>query len=204
MSDSTKIDYNRSRYQLENRNYLLPAGVEAVLSAYPKVTYFGQRAQFPGLVAPSITQHTYLKGIPQVGDVGEFGVLTLDFKVDEDMVNYNTLFNWMYGLTFPQTQEQLRGWLTQQDGTISYENERSDGSVFLLDRNLTRNIEYRFEGLWPTQLSGISMDVTGSNMDSISATVQFEFTAYNMFDAKTGKMLAYAGLQQQNYEAGNE
>ena len=52
-------------------------------------------------------QPTYLKDIPVPGDKIVFEDLTLRFIVDEDLVNYTEIYNWIKGLGYPEDLEQI-------------------------------------------------------------------------------------------------
>ena len=54
--------------QIQNRNFLSPIGFRFTLVKAPKVSFFSNTAQNPGLTNNAATQPSYLKDVPQVGD----------------------------------------------------------------------------------------------------------------------------------------
>ena len=73
--------------QIENRNFLSPIGFKFSLTKAPKVSFFSNTAQIPGLTLMAAEQPTYLKNIPQPGDKMEFQDFTLRFLIDENLEN---------------------------------------------------------------------------------------------------------------------
>ena len=49
--------------QVKNKNFLSPTGFRFTLNRAPKVTFFSNQANIPGLKLPVATQSTYLKEI---------------------------------------------------------------------------------------------------------------------------------------------
>ena len=52
-------------------------------------------------------QPTYLKDIPIPGDKMEFEDLSVRFLVDENLENYMEIQNWMRGLGFPESLQEI-------------------------------------------------------------------------------------------------
>ena len=71
--------------QIQNRNFLSPVGFKFSLVKAPKVSFFSNSAQIPGLTIAPAVQSTYLKDIPQIGDKMEFEDFSLRFLIDENL-----------------------------------------------------------------------------------------------------------------------
>ena len=63
---------NLNDRQIKNRNFLSPTGFKFTLSRAPKVAFFSNSANMPGLNFGVAIQPTYLKDIPTPGDKIEF------------------------------------------------------------------------------------------------------------------------------------
>ena len=81
MANSYQVS-NAYKRQIENRNFLAPTGFELVLNRAPKVAFFSNAANVPGITLGEATQPTYLKDIPVPGDKIIFDDLNLRFLVD--------------------------------------------------------------------------------------------------------------------------
>jgi hypothetical protein len=103
--------------QPENRNFLSPTGFKFSLKRTPKVAFFCNSANIPELTLGIAVQPTYLKDIELPGDKLIFGDLTLRFLVDEDLKNYLEIQNWMRGLGYPESLQEI--YTFQKTGNIN-------------------------------------------------------------------------------------
>ena len=102
--------------QIQNRNFLSPIGFKFTLVKCPKVSFFANTAQIPGLNIQPAEQPTYLKDIPRPGDKMDFQDFTLRFLVDENLENYMQIQNWMRGIAFPDNLTEIyRLWSGKAD-----------------------------------------------------------------------------------------
>ena len=92
---------------IDNRNFLAPTGFKFSLKRSPGVAFFCNQANIPSLDLGIATQPSYLKDIDVPGDKIQFGDLTLRFLVDEDLVNYMEIQNWIRGLGYPETLQEF-------------------------------------------------------------------------------------------------
>ena len=86
-------------------------------------------------------QPNYLKSLDVPGGLIEYGDLSLRFLVDEDMVNYSTVHNWITGLGFPESTKDFKDFITNDDGIEDNKEQFSDGSLLILNSN------YRYHSL---------------------------------------------------------
>ena len=59
----------------------------------PGINYFCQRVNIPGISLANTIQATPFSNIPIEGDVLEYEDLSIAFIVDEDMTNYQQIYN---------------------------------------------------------------------------------------------------------------
>ena len=98
------MDVGSFQGQIENRNFLSPIGFKFVLSDFPKVTYFAQSANIPGISINQVEQPTVMgRTIPWDSHGLNYEPLNLQFLIDEDLENYLILHNWMRGLSTGRT-----------------------------------------------------------------------------------------------------
>ena len=98
------------RNQVKNKNFLNPTGFKFILNRAPKVVFFSNQANIPGLNLGVAEQPTYLTDIPQPGDKLQFQDLNLRFLVDEDLENYLEIQHWLRGLGFPDSLKEIYDW----------------------------------------------------------------------------------------------
>ena len=98
---------NAYKNQIQNRNFLTPAGFKFTLNRAPKVAFFGNSANIPGMTLGIANQPSYLKDIPTPGDRIEFDDFTIRFMVDENLENYMEIQNWIRGLGYPESLKEI-------------------------------------------------------------------------------------------------
>ena len=189
MSDFTTSGF---RQQIENRNFLSPTGFHFSVVRAPKVSYFGYQVNVPGLDLGVVEQNNYLSKIPRPGENIDFGDLTLSFLVDEDLENYLEIQNWMRGIGFPESLQEIYRWQNQDVPTnypanYKYENELnlySDGTLAIYNSADNPQFKVIFENLFPYQLSTLQFDSQLTEETYLKAQVSFKYTIYNIRDIK--------------------
>ncbi len=71
-----------ARSQIENRNFLAPAGFKFILERAPKIAFFCNQANIPDMNMGTAVLPSYLRQLPIPGDEINFGDLSLRFLVD--------------------------------------------------------------------------------------------------------------------------
>jgi hypothetical protein len=169
--------------QIQNRNFLSPVGFKFTLAKEPKVNFFCNSARIPEITLSVLQQPTYLKDLDIPGGKLQYGDLNLRFLVDEDIVNYMAIHNWLTGLGFPETTQDYRDLLTNDDDlTQPLDPKRafSDGSLYILDSNYNTNAIVKFKDLFPISLSSLEFDSTQTDIQYFTAEVSFKYTVYNI------------------------
>jgi hypothetical protein len=137
--------------QISNRNYLSPVGFKFILSEYPKVDFFSNSSQIPGINLGVAIQPNYLKDIPIPGDKLSYDDFSFEFFVDENLQNYLQVHNWMRGL-----------------GLIIYNSNYNPIS------------QVNFRGLFPVSLSTIDFNAKAQDINYVTANVTFKYTLYDI------------------------
>ena len=171
---------------IDNRNFLAPTGFKFSLKRSPGVAFFCNQANIPSLDLGIATQPSYLKDINVPGDKIQFGDLTLRFLVDEDLVNYMEIQNWIRGLGYPETLQEFdrlekEAVLPGNFGRTG-DNIYSDGTLQILSSNLVAKFNVNFKDMFPYSLSTITFDATDTDIEYFTADVSFKYTIYNLTD----------------------
>ena len=172
---------------IDNRNFLSPVGFKFGLKRSPGVAFFCNQANIPSLDLGLAVQPSYLKDIDVPGDKIEFGDLNLRFLVDEDLVNYMEIQNWIRGLGFPESLKEFDD--LQKENILGVnkfgqegDNIYSDGTLQILSNSLVPKFQVVFNDLFPYSLSTISFDATDTDIEYFTAEVSFKYTIYNLTD----------------------
>ena len=171
---------------IDNRNFLAPTGFKFSLKRSPGVAFFCNQANIPSLDLGIATQPTYLKDIDVPGDKIQFGDLTLRFLVDEDLVNYMEIQNWIRGLGYPESVKEFDD--LEKEAVLpgnfgrTGDNIYSDGTLQILSSNLVAKFNVNFKDMFPYSLSTITFDATDTDIEYFTADVSFKYTIYNLTD----------------------
>ena len=103
------------------------------------------------------------------GQKVEFSEMTVKFIVDENLANYEEIYNW----------------LTQQQFNTSYVPDStktallmSDGTLTTLNNASVANRSFFFRDMFPTFLSGFQLSTSGS--EQIECSVSFKFGYFTL------------------------
>lgn len=166
--------------QPDTQNFLSNYSFKMAVKRLPNVNWFVQRTNLPGLSlqsTPGGQGNPFVK-IPQIGDHITFDALSVEFKMDEMLVGFREIYNWIEALGFPERHKQYRD-LAQKNQLLG-DGLRSDISIMIItsSRNPILNIVYK--DAFPTSLTGVNFDLTPQNTQQPSATVTFEYTSYSI------------------------
>ena len=168
--------------QIQNRNFLAPVGFKFTLAKYPKVDFFSNSARIPELSLGTAIQSSYLKDIDVPGEKLTYGDLTIRFLVDENMENYMAVHNWLKGIGFPETPQQFKDQITDNEGITDEKLVFSDGSLHILNSNFQDVAIVKFQDLFPVGLTSLEFDATETDINYFTAEVSMRYTVYNIFD----------------------
>ena len=172
--------------QPTNRNFLTPSGFSFQVQRAPLITFYGNQVTLPGLNLPFVVQNTYLKEVPYPGDVLEFEDLRFRFLVDAGLENYMEIQNWLRGLGFPESLQEIYDFQAQESPYKGGQPERSqlnlysDGTLTILDQLNNPSFKVYFRDLFPINLSTLQFDATLPSEEFLTAEVTFKYTIYDI------------------------
>ena len=164
--------------QPENKSFLSPIGFKFTIQRLPHVNYFCTSVELPEISIGQITtiQNPFIR-LPVPGDKLDFGLLNIRFRVDEDMKNFQEIYDWLIALGFPDNFAQ-RGAI--QRTTTNVGEVYSDGSLILTTAQFQPNIEVKFTDMYPTSLSAVQFDIERTDIEYLQADVNFAFRKYEL------------------------
>ena len=166
--------------QPENFNYFNPIGFKFEVDKLPNVNFFCQSATLPGITLGEATQPNPFRDIPTPGDKILFEELTIRFIVDEELQNWLEMKEWIFGLGYPNSQEEYRNLASTNNELKPRGNKYSDGILMILTSNKNAQVKVTFQDLCPVTLSGIQMDSSVAEVDYITADATFAYTIYKV------------------------
>jgi hypothetical protein len=173
--------------QISNRNFLSSVKFRFTLNRAPKVSFFTNSVNIPGMTLGVAEQPSYLTNpIPVPGDNITFDDFNLKFLVDEDFTNYLEIQNWIRGLGFPESLQEIydfQGENPKFDQPYKSDmNLYSDGMLLINTSNENLNYQVEFKRMFPYRLSELQFDATATEEQYFTADVSFKYLVYNILD----------------------
>lgn len=169
-------------------DYLKPNGFKFLVHNLPNVSFFCQSANIPDVSLGSPQVATPLVDYYEPGDKLAYGELLIRFLIQENMANYNELYEWLIGLGFPESHKQYTNFSKSQ--SYRFPNIRadkqqalgnfSDASLFVLDSNNNPSMKIVFQDAFPTSLSGLEFEISSGNTDYFVGVASFRYRQYKI------------------------
>lgn len=165
----------------------------------PITTWFCTNCNIPGVNIGEAQFPTPLSDAPLVGDKLTFDTLNITFIVDEELVNYREIWDWIVGIGFPKNHSQYDNAI--RDGqrlvasfggdtpdprvksTFSDTNLYSDATLIYYNSKNIAKIEVRFTEIFPISISGLEFVQDATDVDYLRADVSFRFMYYTFATA---------------------
>ena len=186
-------------------DYSSPTQFRFMIHQLPKVEFFTTAANIPAISLGELVIPTPYKSIPILGDNLTFDNLSISFIVDEELQNYRTIHDWMVGIGFPKSRQQFidfrnSGSNTPQEGqggntgtgisnkdiggrggpAIADKAFYTDATLTILSNKNNPIVEVRFSDLFPVALSGLDYNQNVTDVEYITATIDFRYKLYEM------------------------
>lgn len=164
----------------ENINPLSPNGFLFSIQKLPKLNFFAQEVNLPGITLgdPILANPFALQPLP--GETLTYDTLNVRFLVDEDMENYTQLYNWMIALGFPENYEQYTTYKNADDRGIVSELAKnySDATLQILSGNNVAVKTINFIDLFPISITSLLFQSTNTDVQYLVGDVTFRFGYY--------------------------
>ena len=167
------------RRQPDTFDYAQSSQFLVTLGNFPLAQYFCTTLTLPGVSVGRFDRPTSLANLPMVGDLMTFDDFTMTFLVDENLSNYQEIFNWIVNIGAPSDHAQFN------------KTERTDGLNMKGDRNLYSEIQISIlssknnpvvrttlHDTFPLNLSGLTYTTQDTDATYLTADVTFAYSYY--------------------------
>lgn len=155
-----------------NKNTTIPTNFLFACRKIPDFTYFVQEFSLPETSKEALTTEFMFGPTVKLPNatIG-YGTITIKFVINEDFSNYNSIVQWMLENTgytdFIKNQKQNEG-------------ASEEGILLLLSNKKNPIRRINFEGLIPTELSGIEFASDVTDITTLTATLKFAVSAFSI------------------------
>lgn len=167
----------------ENMNPLSPTGFRFLINKLPKLQFYCQTVNLPGIILGEPSFGTPFTKIPVPGETLTFDDLRIQFLVDETMENYQAIQRWLFGLGYPQEYSQYIDFIntdTLPSGAVSeLSRNYSDASLFILTNNNTESKLLTFKNVFPSSLESLTFTGVDNDIQYLVGQVTFKYSYYD-------------------------
>lgn len=164
--------------QLKNRNYLSPIGFQLQLELFDGVDFMCQKVNLPDVSMPSIEVPTRFRTFPIVPGGGvNFGDLVVTFIIDEELINYRSIHNWIINNGNANEMQAPEGY-----------PKYSAAQLLILSSNFNYNYIIDYENVFPVSLTPVEFDASSTGGEYFMASATFKFSNYTIRDKSFNKV----------------
>lgn len=160
-----------------NINLLYSDRFEFVFRRIPNAIYRCYSIDFPAISINPQRVATPHGSFNVGGKMVDYGTLGINFRIDEDFLNYEEIMKWMIGIAGSVDPVKYRELVNVPDGTVKTDHAiYSDGTLVTLTNASNYNVAMNFVNLFPISLSPPTFDMNGSQeVINVSATFAFDY-----------------------------
>ena len=167
-SDDLQIDMTTSNQRMKQINFLTPNAFRFSIdkTRYENVSFLVQRVNLPGINIGAAEYHTPWRSSNYVhADKADYGDLTISFLVDEDLINYQEIHDWL---------------LAQINNQDNYpkDHKRRDIKLTIMSSHNNPRYTITFIDAFPTGMSDIQFDSSITDADYVTVDVSFKYSYY--------------------------
>ena len=167
-----------------NINPLSSGGFKLTIQKAPDVQFWCNEANLPGMSIGAANLATPFSVVKTPGETIDYDTLNIQFLIDANMDNYHQIWNWMYGIGFPESYDNFQDLLDSDTRGLQGNAAKivSDGTLTVLNNsfNPIRNIQ--FVDLWPTSINSLQLQATNSDVVYLAGQATFNFSHWKFVD----------------------
>jgi hypothetical protein len=159
---------------------LSPNGFLFSIQKLPQLNFFAQSVNLPGITlgSPEFGNPFQVQPIP--GETLTYDQLTVQFLVDENMENYQAIYNWIIALGFPNDYEQYTSFVNAETrGAVAeLAANYSDASLVILSGNNQVVKTVQFIDLFPIAIDSLQFSGTNTDVQYLVGNATFRYGYY--------------------------
>ena len=160
----------------DNTNLQYTDKFKLVFKKIPTTEFFCSSANIPGLGIKVLQQATPYNNINLGGNKVEYEHFTIKFRLDEDLINFGEIKDWIEGIGAPKNGQQFANLINSDRlGTKGHYNIYSDATLLTLTNKYNYNVKIVFRDCFPINLGAIDLDNEANINTSISATFVYKY-----------------------------
>jgi hypothetical protein len=162
-----------------NISLFQPTGFKVIIDRknYANLEFFVQSISHPGATVPAIeTSYKRISSVPQPGGQMEYGELTMDVMLDEDMNSYTEMYNWMLRLVNLEQIDRRNNFAGKVSDTPTY----ADIKVVALTGHNNSNKTFTYVDCIPVAIGDIRFEAQNQSVEFITFPASFRFSYFDI------------------------
>jgi hypothetical protein len=162
------------------QDYAQSSQFRLTLVNFPLVEWFCTSVTLPGVTLGVSEMETPFTMSPLVGDKMTFDNFDVTILVDEELKNYQEVYEWMVNIGFPHNQSQFMA-KPSLDGVpkVGDRNLYSDLILTILSSKNNPKVVVTLYDAFPISLSGLTYTTQDTDSVYLTADVSFAYTWYD-------------------------
>lgn len=173
--------------KVENINYLQPNGFKVTISRenYAAAQYFAQSISHPNVDAQAAETPYKRVNVPMLPDKLDYGTLTIDFLMNEDMQNYDEIYKWLERMV--EEEHNMGSLRFAKNSTVGGPSNNDTSPItsyndIIIDiltsqNNINKSLKYI--NAFPVSLGNIELNATSAG-EYITFPVTFRFDYFTL------------------------
>ena len=161
-----------------NINLLAPTGFKLTINRekFANTEFFITSFQIPDISVTPVEQGYRGMFYYDNGEARRFGDLNVRFAIDENMLNYVEIYNWIERNSAAQQSDSPKK--VTKSGVKKIETHDMILSVMTSHNNI--NKQFRFKDAFPINLGGVAFSTQASDVEYLQADVSFRYTDFDL------------------------
>ena len=161
-----------------NLNFLSPIPYKLIMSRTPNLDYFVQKINLPGVSSMNAVRPTAFTDIPYSGVKLNWNPLFVTFKCDEELANWQEIFNWITAINDAKSFEPYEK--LNENPSYTGLNVTSELTLIVHDNERNPNYNVFFHTAFPISLTDVTFDATQTDINYLTASVTFRYSTYDL------------------------
>ena len=151
---------------------------------FPRITatqFFCQAVNIPAVHTNNTEQNTPFSDLAIPGDKFQYEPLIVEFLLDEELLSWRVVHDWMRGIAFPTDFQEYRNLkhLSKYSEQVPFP-QYADAEITTLSASNNPKVKFKFKDCFPINLSGINMDIRVGADHTMVATATFRYKRYDI------------------------
>lgn len=137
------------------------------MSRTPNMAFYLKTVNLPGIQLGSLDVDSPFTKMPIPGDKLTYNELNIEFIVDEKLINYFEIADWIKAIAFETSYNDYKQLLNETGSPYT------DATLIITSNQFNPLYEIHFEELFPVSIDDIPLTSSENNVILISATFRF-------------------------------